>query len=217
MAESWQELLVAIQEMHLLGVLPQAAILVIAGMTALYLHHLIARLTAADTQGMRHLTQRTIQRLAFPISMLLVVLLGRTLLVALEQTYWVLDLAVPLLISFALITYVSLDDESDVVSALGGTTSLLLLAVFTIVNIAVLVLRRDRVDADHFRAPPGLPVVGVITSAYLVLPFSGRDAIQYELAGLLLLLGLILYGITILLNRRLGVRKTTLDPAKLDG
>ncbi|WP_052471962.1 mechanosensitive ion channel family protein [Marinobacter similis] len=35
--------------------------------------------------------------------MLLVVLLGRTLLVALEQTYWVLDLAVPLLISFALI------------------------------------------------------------------------------------------------------------------
>lgn len=103
MAESWQDLLVAIQEMHLLGVIPQAAILVIAGVTALYLHHRIARLTAADTQGMRHLTQRTVQRLAFPISMLLVVLLGRTLLVALEQTYWVLDLAVPLLISFALI------------------------------------------------------------------------------------------------------------------
>ena len=103
MAESWQDLLVAIQEMHLLGVIPQAAILVIAGVTALYLHHRIARLTVADTQGMRHVTQRTIQRLAFPISMLLVVLLGRTLLVALEQTYWVLDLAVPLLISFALI------------------------------------------------------------------------------------------------------------------
>ena len=103
MAESWQKLLVAIQEMNLLSVMPQVAILAIAAVAALYLHHRIARLTAADTQGMRHLTERTIQRLAFPISMLLVVLLGRTLLVALEQTHWVLDLAVPLLISFALI------------------------------------------------------------------------------------------------------------------
>ncbi|ALE75357.1 amino acid permease [Pseudonocardia sp. EC080610-09] len=133
-----------------------------------------------------------------------------------RRTPWV-AIVFTTLISFGLITYVSLDDSSDVVSALGGTTSLLLLAVFTIVNIAVLVLRRDTVDADHFRAPPGLPVVGAITSLYLVLPFSGRDTIQYELAGLLLLLGLVLYGITVLLNRRLGVKRTTLDPAKLDG
>ncbi|OLL76516.1 Amino acid permease-associated region [Pseudonocardia sp. Ae168_Ps1] len=133
-----------------------------------------------------------------------------------RRTPWV-AIVFTTLISFGLITYVSLDDSSDVVSALGGTTSLLLLAVFTIVNIAVLVLRRDTVDADHFRAPPGLPVVGAITSLYLVLPFSGRDTIQYELAGLLLLLGLVLYGITVLLNRRLGVKRATLDPAKLDG
>ena len=81
----------------------------------------------------------------------------------------------------------------------------------------VLVLRRGRIAEDHFRAPPGLPVVGAVTSLYLVLPFSGRDAIQYELAGLLLLLGLVLYGITLLLNRRLGVKKAALDPSKLDG
>ena len=32
-------------------------------------------------------------------------------------------------------------------------TVLLLLLVFTVVNIAVLVLRRDPVDHDHFRVP----------------------------------------------------------------
>ncbi|WP_181783847.1 APC family permease [Pseudonocardia pini] len=132
-----------------------------------------------------------------------------------RRTPWV-SIIVTTLISFGLITYVSLDSSSDVVSALGGTTSLLLLAVFTIVNVAVLVLRKDRVDGDHFRAPRWLPVVGALTCAYLVLPFSGRDAIQYELAGMLLVLGLVLYGITILLNRRLGVRREPLDPAKLD-
>ncbi|MBO4239679.1 MULTISPECIES: APC family permease [Pseudonocardia] len=133
-----------------------------------------------------------------------------------RRTPWV-SIIFTTLISFALISYVSLDSDSDVVSALGGTTSLLLLAVFTVVNIAVLVLRRDRIAEDHFRAPPGLPVVGAVASLYLVLPFSGRDTIQYELAGLLLLLGLVLYAITLLLNRRLGVKKATLDPSKLDG
>ncbi|MBN9792237.1 amino acid permease [Pseudonocardia sp. TMWB2A] len=133
-----------------------------------------------------------------------------------RRTPWV-AIIFTTLISFALISYVSLDSDSDVVSALGGTTSLLLLAVFTIVNIAVLVLRRDRIAEDHFRAPPGLPVVGAVASLYLVLPFSGRDTIQYELAGLLLLLGLVLYAITLLLNRRLGVKNAALDPSKLDG
>ncbi|NWJ69923.1 APC family permease [Pseudonocardia sp. ICBG1122] len=128
----------------------------------------------------------------------------------LRRTPWV-SIVCTTLVSFALIGYVSLDGGSDVVSALGGTTSLLLLAVFTVVNVAVLVLRRDRIGADHFRAPPGVPALGAITSLYLVLPFSGRDGIQYELAGLLLVLGLVLYAITILLNRRLGVVKTVLD------
>ncbi len=103
MVENWQDLLVAMQELSLLDVIPQAAVLVCAGMAAFSLHHLIARLTAVDSKGMRHFTQRTIQRLAFPISMLLVVLLGRASLAALNQAHWALDLAVPLLISFALI------------------------------------------------------------------------------------------------------------------
>ncbi len=132
-----------------------------------------------------------------------------------RRTPWV-AIVVTTLISFALISYVSLDQESDVVAALGGTTSLLLLAVFTIVNVAVLVLRRDRIDADHFRAPTPLPVIGALVSFYLVLPFSGRDGIQYEIAAALIVLGLVLWGVTILLNRRLGVKQATLDPSKLD-
>ncbi len=87
MVEYWQDLLVAMQELSLLDVIPQAAVLVFAGIAAFYLHHLIARRTAADSQGMRHFTQRTIQRLAFPISMLLVVLLGRASLAALNQAH----------------------------------------------------------------------------------------------------------------------------------
>jgi small-conductance mechanosensitive channel len=103
MVEYWQDFLVALQDISLLDVIPQVVVLMFAGMAAFYLHRLIARLTAADSQGMRHVTQRTIQRLAFPISMLLVVLLGRASLAALDLAYWALDLAVPLLISFALI------------------------------------------------------------------------------------------------------------------
>ncbi|WP_305965875.1 mechanosensitive ion channel family protein [Marinobacter salsuginis] len=103
MVESWHDLLVAIQEISLLDFLPQAAVLVLAATAAFYLHRLVARRTAADSQGVRHLTQRAIQRLAFPVSMLVLVLLGRVLLAALNQAYWALDLAVPLLISFAVI------------------------------------------------------------------------------------------------------------------
>ncbi len=47
------------------------------------------------------------------------------------------------LLAFALITVVSLTDP-DSLQTLGGTTALLLLAVFAVVNVAVLVLRRDK-------------------------------------------------------------------------
>jgi APA family basic amino acid/polyamine antiporter len=49
-------------------------------------------------------------------------------------------------------------------STLADTTVLLLLFVFTIVNIAVLVLRRERVEHEHFTAPSAFPVLGAIVS-----------------------------------------------------
>jgi APA family basic amino acid/polyamine antiporter len=45
--------------------------------------------------------------------------------------------------------------------ALADTTVLLLLCVFIVVNVAVLALRSDRVERDHFRIPSAVPVLGV--------------------------------------------------------
>lgn len=76
--------------------------------------------------------------------------------------------------------------------ALGGTTALLLLCVFTVVNVAVLVLRKDRKDTNHFRTPTLVPVLGAIASAFLASPLSGRASGDYKVAGWLLLVGMVL-------------------------
>jgi len=121
------------------------------------------------------------------------------------------------LIAFGLIFYVSAFANSSAIAVLGGTTSLLLLAVFAVVNIAVLVLRRDlREKGTHFKTPTVLPVIGFIASTYLVLPFSGRPAQQYILAGILIAIGIVLFGITTMINRRLGISsKPEIDPTHL--
>lgn len=83
------------------------------------------------------------------------------------------------------------------VPALGGTTALLLLCVFAIVNVAVLVLRKDKVDHKHFRTPTILPVLGVISCVFLAGPWAGRDPVQYAIAAALLGLGVILWIATV--------------------
>jgi amino acid transporter len=95
-------------------------------------------------------------------------------------------------------------------AGLAGTTSLLLLAVFTLVNITCLVLRRQTVEHEHFRAPAWSPWLGALLCGYLVTPLSGRDPGQYLLAGVLLAVGLLLW----LLNWAL-VGRVEFDPAKL--
>ncbi|MER6913304.1 APC family permease [Streptomyces sp. NPDC000594] len=106
-------------------------------------------------------------------------------------------------IAVGLITFVSLNPDSSVVALLGGTTSLLLLTVFAGVHLAVLVLRRDTVAAPHFRAGRVLPVVGMVACLYLVLPWSsGRPGEQYRIAGVLLLIGVVLWVVTWFTRRR---------------
>jgi amino acid transporter len=100
-------------------------------------------------------------------------------------------------VAFGLVAYVSLNPDSSVVALLGGTTSLLLLTVFVSVHLAVLVLRKDKVDRPHFRAGRVLPVGGAVTCLYLVLPWSsGRPADQYSIAGVLLLAGVALWAVS---------------------
>jgi APA family basic amino acid/polyamine antiporter len=131
-----------------------------------------------------------------------------------RRTPWV-SIVFTTLVSFALISYVSLDGGSDVVSALGGTTSLLLLAVFTVVNIAVLVLRRDPVEHKHFKAPTVIPVIGAIVCAYLASPLSGRSGDDYRVGGVLLVIGVVLWLITWATNRFLRHEDTTINPENI--
>jgi len=79
------------------------------------------------------------------------------------------------------------------VEDLGDTTALLLLCVFAVVNVAVLVLRRDTVDHQHFRAPTVLPVLGALTCVVLASPFVGREGSVYLTAGILLGIGVLLW------------------------
>ena len=76
------------------------------------------------------------------------------------------------------------------IEGLGDTTAFLLLCVFAVVNIAVLALRRDPVEHQHFRTPTALPVLGAITSLILASPLSDRPANVYIRAGVLLAIGI---------------------------
>jgi amino acid transporter len=96
------------------------------------------------------------------------------------------------------------------ISLLGGTTALLLLGVFTIVNIAVLVLRKDRVEHEHFRAPSWTPWLGIVLCGFLATPLSGRPLQQFAVAGILLAVGAVLWVINYLVVGRVEV-----DPARL--
>ncbi|HEV7259553.1 MAG TPA: APC family permease [Bosea sp. (in: a-proteobacteria)] len=110
------------------------------------------------------------------------------------------------LLAFALITFVG------EVPALGGTTALLLLCVFTVVNIAVLVLRKDRVEHDHFRTPTVLPILGALACAFFAGPWTGRDPVQYQIAGVLIGIGIVLWIVTVMVNRATGEQPSAPDP-----
>ncbi|MEU4695099.1 APC family permease [Actinoplanes sp. NPDC023714] len=110
-----------------------------------------------------------------------------------RRTPWV-GIVFTTVIAFGLIWFADL-------TALGGTTALLLLCVFTVVNVAVLVLRRDPVDHDHFKAPTVIPVLGALACAFLASPLSGRATADYRVAGVLLLIGVVLWAATYAANR----------------
>jgi len=112
-------------------------------------------------------------------------------------------------LAIVLITFVG------AVPDLGGTTALLLLAVFTLVNIAVLVLRSDTVDHDHFISPLGLPYIGAVTCAFFVGPWTGRDSVQYLIAAVLIGLGVVLWGATVFYMKSKGQDPLASDMDKL--
>ncbi|MBK8446635.1 MAG: APC family permease [Micropruina sp.] len=112
-----------------------------------------------------------------------------------RRTPWI-AIGFTTLLAVGLITFVGQ------VSQLGGTTALLLLGVFTLVNISVLVLRKDKVEHEHFTAPSWLPIVGALSCAYLVGPWTGRSLEQYGIAAVLIGIGVVLSVAMFLFNRR---------------
>jgi basic amino acid/polyamine antiporter, APA family len=96
-------------------------------------------------------------------------------------------------------------------SGLADTTVLLLLCVFTLVNVAVLVLRREEVEHEHYRAPTFAPVLGAVVCLFLALPVTGRDGSVYLRAGILLLIGVVLWFV----NRAVVGRVDHIDASKL--
>jgi APA family basic amino acid/polyamine antiporter len=101
------------------------------------------------------------------------------------------------------------------ISVLGGTTALLLLVVFAVVNIAVLVLRKEKVEHRHFRAPTAIPVFAAVFCLYLVSPLSGRPARDYTVAAILLAVGLVLWGVNWLIMRAHHERRPDINAEDL--
>lgn len=84
-------------------------------------------------------------------------------------------------------------------ATLAETVVLLLLFVFLSTNIAVLVLRRDKVDHEHFRVWTAVPVLGVLSCVLLLTQQSWQ---VWVFGAILLAVGLVLYFV----SRRFSTR-----------
>src|SRR5918996_524190 len=82
-------------------------------------------------------------------------------------------------------------------------TVLLLLLVFIVVNICVFVLRRDRVEHEHFRTPSIFPILGILVCLALLTQQQWDTWVR---AGALLVVGLILWGVNYAAKRLLDKR-----------
>ena len=142
-----------------------------------------------------------------------------------RRTPWV-SIIFTTLLAFGLIIYVvranASTDGAANITLLGGTTSLLLLFVFTVVNISLLVIRRrpygDRESQDHFRSPGFMPWIGAVTCAFLAGPWarSSEQYEQYRIALVLLGVGVVLWVITYFTTRGQEDRTADQDWSRVD-
>jgi basic amino acid/polyamine antiporter, APA family len=119
------------------------------------------------------------------------------------RTPWIAIIFVAVL-AFLLVVVGDLETLAD-------TTVLLLLFVFVGVNVAVLVLRRDPVDHDHWRAPTVLPILGAIACAGLIVQKAVEEPKDLLLGAALIALGVVLWAIT----RAIAGPAEPIDPARL--
>ena len=131
------------------------------------------------------LTMIMASRLAYGMSEqgLLPAVLGRVL--PQRRTPWVAILATTLVAM--LLTLIG-----DL-SLLAETVVLLLLFVFLSANVSVLVLRRDRVEHDHFRVWTVIPILGIASCVLLLTQQSGT---VWLFGAILLAVGAVLFALT---------------------
>lgn len=91
-------------------------------------------------------------------------------------------------------------------ATLAETVVLLLLVVFLSVNVSVLVLRRDRVENDHFRVWTFVPVLGI--GSCILLLTQQRPAV-WLFGGILLAVGGVLYLLALWGRKHTGKRNDT--------
>jgi basic amino acid/polyamine antiporter, APA family len=115
-----------------------------------------------------------------------------------RRTPWV---SIVFTAAIALIVLVTIGRNDEALSTLGSTTVVLLLIAFVMVNISVLVLRRDEVGHEHFRAPTAFPILGAVVAAALLIYQAASDITVFGLAAALLALGVVLYGVNVLVKR----------------
>jgi APA family basic amino acid/polyamine antiporter len=115
-----------------------------------------------------------------------------------RRTPWV---SIAFTAAIALVVLVTIGRNDEALGTLGSTTVVLLLIAFVMVNISVLVLRRDEVGHEHFRAPTAFPVLGAVVAAALLIYQAASDITVFGLAAVLLVVGVVLYGVNVLVKR----------------
>ncbi|MDP8974654.1 MAG: amino acid permease, partial [Actinomycetota bacterium] len=87
-----------------------------------------------------------------------------------------------------------------------------ILILLLMVNDYVLVLSMELVDHQHFTAPTVFPILVIVACLVLMVQISINDIGVYAYAGVLLVIGLVLYVVNNLLRRRLDSTDSTDRP-----
>lgn len=94
------------------------------------------------------------------------------------------------------------------VGMLADTTVLLLVLVFISANVSALVLKKDKVDHEHFKVPSIVSVLALIASVGLL---TQQSAQTWMIALGYLVVGVVLFFIAQVMNKRAGVKPGTVE------
>ena len=165
-------------------------VVVVRGLPGFPAHDMFAVITMCALAHTTLLNMLTASRLVYGMAKQGVLPRPLSGVLAVRRTPWAAVL-VTSAAAAGLVSYVA-HIGSGGIGLLAGTTSLLHLAVFSIVNIAVLILRNRPVGHPHFRTNAGLAAAAAVVCVVLTTPLTGRDPQQYLLAGGLLAVGMLL-------------------------